>query len=136
MSRIALLDTSIYVGLFRTGLYKERLLQFEYLIRNSSVVLSELYRGCRTIEERDRVDELAQDFPVITPTEKVWLESGRILSQLSQKKGYLPDKLSNLHFDVLIALSARSVGALVVTANRRDFEEIKRIRDFKLLCWD
>jgi len=34
--------------------------------------------------------------------------------------------------DVLIALSARSIGATVVTSNVRDFEAIRRIEPFAL----
>jgi predicted nucleic acid-binding protein len=34
--------------------------------------------------------------------------------------------------DVLIALSARSIGATVVTSNARDFAAIREIRPFKL----
>jgi len=34
--------------------------------------------------------------------------------------------------DVLIALSARSVGAVVITQTERDFEAIQAIRSFKL----
>jgi predicted nucleic acid-binding protein len=34
--------------------------------------------------------------------------------------------------DVLIALSARSIGAAVVTSNVRDFEAIRRIEPFAL----
>jgi predicted nucleic acid-binding protein len=34
--------------------------------------------------------------------------------------------------DVLIALSARSLGASVVTSNARDFAAIREVRPFKL----
>jgi len=40
-----------------------------------------------------------------------------------------------LAFDVLIALSARDLGATLITCNRRDFEEIQRYRPFKLELW-
>jgi predicted nucleic acid-binding protein len=40
-----------------------------------------------------------------------------------------------LHFDVLIALTARSHGARLVTTNRTDFELIREYRDFKLEVW-
>jgi predicted nucleic acid-binding protein len=38
----------------------------------------------------------------------------------------------DLHFDVLIALTARSNGARVITSNRADFELIREYRAFKL----
>jgi len=33
---------------------------------------------------------------------------------------------------VLIALSARAIGAIVMTSNERDFAAIRRVRPFKL----
>ncbi len=50
-------------------------------------------------------------------------------------KGFTPNKLRDLHFDVLIALTARSHGARVITANRADFEMIQRYRKFELELW-
>jgi len=136
LSQLAVIDTSIYLNHFRHGKYREELQKGIFLVRNSSVVLAELYRGCHEPEEREHIDELAENFPVITPPEKIWLESGKILAQLAKQKGYQPGKIRDLHFDVLIALSARSVGAVLITNNRRDFEEVKKLKDFKLLCWD
>ena len=60
--------------------------------------------------------------PVLTPTEKNWLESGRLLGQIYIDLGFTPEKLRDLHFDVLIALTARSHGARLITSNRSDFE--------------
>lgn len=136
MSNFAVIDTSVYIQHFRRGLYKKELQEGDFLVRNSAVVLAELHRGCRLAEERERIEELSSRFSLITPTEKNWIESGRLLSRLSEKKGYLPEKLRDLHFDVLIALTARNVGAVVITNDRSDFEEIRRLKDFKLLCWD
>ena len=50
----------------------------------------------------------ARNHPVLTPTEKNWLESGQILGKIRADRGFAPDKLRHLHFDVLIALTARS----------------------------
>jgi predicted nucleic acid-binding protein len=50
-------------------------------------------------------------------------------------KGFTPDKLRDLHFDVLIALTARSHGARLITSNRADFEIINRYRRFQLEIW-
>jgi predicted nucleic acid-binding protein len=49
-------------------------------------------------------------------------------------KAYFPDKMGNspaLVNDVLIALSARSIGANVLTSNARDFAAIRAVRPFK-----
>jgi predicted nucleic acid-binding protein len=40
-----------------------------------------------------------------------------------------------LHFDLLIALTARSVGARLVTSNRVDFELIASYHKLQLEIW-
>jgi predicted nucleic acid-binding protein len=40
-----------------------------------------------------------------------------------------------MHFDVLIALTARAHGARLITTNRFDFELIRAYRDFNLETW-
>jgi predicted nucleic acid-binding protein len=52
-----------------------------------------------------------------------------------ENKGFRPDKLRDLHFDVLIALTARSQGARLITSNRSDFEIINRYRKLQLEIW-
>ena len=47
----------------------------------------------------------------------------------------MPDKIRDLHFDLLIALTARTYGARLITSNRRDFELIKSYHDFQLEVW-
>jgi predicted nucleic acid-binding protein len=97
--------------------------------------LSELWRGATRAEEKIFLRELEKNHPILTPTEKNWLESGQILSRVQTDKGYTSKKLRDLHFDVLIALTARSQGALLITTNRVDFELIRNYREFKLEIW-
>jgi len=63
------------------------------------------------------------------------MESGKILSKIQADRGFEPRKLRELHFDVLIALTARSNGAKLITSNRTDFELIREYRDFELEVW-
>jgi predicted nucleic acid-binding protein len=79
--------------------------------------------------------EIAENYPILTPTANNWLESGRILAKMRTDQGFEPAKLRDLHFDVLIALTVRSDGALLITSNRGDFELIRSYRDFKLEVW-
>jgi len=99
------------------------------------VVLHELRRGARTSQELRFANELARKIRIITPTENHWIESGEILSRIRGKKGYEPNKLSELAFDVLIALSARDIGATLITCNRQDFAEIRYHTHFKIVYW-
>jgi predicted nucleic acid-binding protein len=49
--------------------------------------------------------------------------------------GFEGRKLRDLHFDLLIALTARAQGAKLIISNRDDFELIRSYRDFKLEVW-
>jgi predicted nucleic acid-binding protein len=49
--------------------------------------------------------------------------------------GFEPKKLRELHFDLLIALTARAHGARLITSNRADFELIRKYRGFVLEVW-
>jgi predicted nucleic acid-binding protein len=100
----------------------------------SSVVLAELLRGVTGLAEHKFLRTLARN-QILTPTQKNWLESGEILARIGADQGFEPRKLRELHFDVLIALTACSYGARLITTNRGDFEMISRYRQIKLEVW-
>lgn len=135
MSNLIVFDTSIFIDHLRTGCHQERVDTISGLIRTSSVVLAELWRGATKPAEISFLKELEKNHPVLTPTEKNWLESGKILGKMRTDKGFSPDKLRDLHFDLLIALTARTHGARLITSNRGDFELIREYRDFVLEVW-
>jgi predicted nucleic acid-binding protein len=135
VSNFVIFDTSIFIDHLRTACHQERIDAVSGLIRTSSVVLAELWRGATKPAEISFLKELEKNHPVLTPTEKNWVESGQILGKIRADKGYAADKLRDLHFDVLIALTARSHGARLITSNRADFEMIYGYRDFALLVW-
>jgi len=134
-NRILLFDTSIFVDQLRTDRHRERIASVSGRIRYSSVVLAELLRGAKKRSDRDFVEALSKRSLLLTPSEKNWLESGRLLSRMSVEHGFLPGKLRDLHFDVLIALTASTHGATIVTSNRADFEMIRRHKRFALEIW-
>ena len=105
------------------------------LVRTSSVVLAELWRGAVGPGEHKFLRAMARNHPILTPTQNNWLESGEILAGIRADHGFDAPKLHSLHFDVLIALTARSHGARLVTTNQRDFELINRYREIKLEMW-
>jgi predicted nucleic acid-binding protein len=135
MSEIIVFDTSIVVDQIRANLHFRRIAQLNALIRNSSVVLAELWRGAASDVDRKTIESMEHKYPLLTPTENNWLESGQILNRMQSIHGFQPAKLRDLHFDVLIALTARSHGARLITSNRGDFELIREYRDFKLEVW-
>lgn len=71
----------------------------------------------------------------MTPTERHWIEAGEILKHVRDREHYDSDKIRDLAFDVLIALSARSIGATLVTCNEADFRAIGRHLAFDAVFW-
>ncbi len=135
MSDFVIFDTSVLVDELRAGRHRQRIGSVTGLVRTSSVVLAELGRGVTGAAERRFLHSLARNHPILTPTEKNWLESGEILARMRAEQGFAPNKLRDLHFDVLIALTARSRGARLITTNRTDFELINSYREVKLEVW-
>jgi len=99
------------------------------------MVLAELSRGATKPSEKESVERLARNHPILTPTEDNRLESGRLLSKIRVDKGFHGDKLRDLHFDLLIALTVRSTVARLVTSVRADFELIASYRGLQLEIW-
>jgi predicted nucleic acid-binding protein len=130
-----ILDTSIVVDQIRTNRHLDRLLVLRGVYRNCSVVLAELLRGVSCVADRKTVEAMERRHPILTPTTRNWLESGQILAKIRSDQGFEPTKLRDLHFDVLIALTARTHGARLITSNRADFELIRDYLDFKLEVW-
>ena len=64
-----------------------------------------------------------------------WRRSGEILATLRETTRYEARKLRDLHFDTLIALSARATGATVITCDGDDFDAIRRRQPFALVVW-
>jgi predicted nucleic acid-binding protein len=135
MNEIVIFDTSVLIDNQRTACHSEQIALTPGRIRNSSVVLAELWRGATAEPDREFVKTIEQSRPILTPTETNWLESGLILANIHHDKGFEPHKLRDLHFDVLIALTARTHGARLITSNRADFELIRTYRKFKLEVW-
>ena len=135
MSNLVIFDTSVLIDDLRTGRHRQQIESVTGIIRTSSVVLAELWRGATKTAERKFLRELQRNHPILTPTENNWLESGQILGKICTDTGFTPDKLRDLHFDVLIALTASSHGARLITSNRSNFEMISRYRKLHLEIW-
>jgi predicted nucleic acid-binding protein len=135
-NRIAIVDTSVYVELIRTGRFAEELVALPQLVRNSAVVLSELRRGATQAKERRWIDELEANHRVFSPGLWEWRRAGELLQRLRRSHGFDAKKLRELHFDALIALTARAIGATLITCNRDDFETLRKEQRFELVVWD
>jgi|SRR5271165_2603542 len=135
MSDIVIFDTSVLVDEVRTGRHRTRIESVDGLVRTSSVVLAELWRGVIGRAEQRFLRSMARNHPILTPTQENWLESGETLANIRDDQGFEAHKLRSLHFDVLIALTARSHGARLITSNRADFTLIAQYRKFKFEVW-
>lgn len=133
---LAVIDTSVYIENFRSGRFTQRIADSPFLFRGISVVIHELLRGAKQTEEREFALDLAANLRLYTPTEQMWLDSGDIVARIAAAKGYEKRKIQELSSDVLIAPTARSVGATVITLNTEDFEDIRRYRRFRLVSWE
>jgi predicted nucleic acid-binding protein len=132
---IIVLDSSVIIDDLRELRHREKIQSLIGVIRTSSVVLAELWRGAAKPSDREFLRSLARNHPILTPSEQNWIESGEILTRIRADRGFAPAKLRDLHFDVLIALTVRSHGARLITTNRTDFELINSYREFKLEVW-
>jgi predicted nucleic acid-binding protein len=135
VSELVIFDTSIFIDQLRSGRHQEQIEAVTGLIRTSAVVLAELTRGAAKPAEHAFLRKLRRNHPVLVPTEGNWLESGEVLAKMHVDQGFTADKLRDLHFDVLIALTARTHGARLITSNRSGFELIRRYRKFELQTW-
>ena len=132
----ALLDTSVYIDHWERGLHEDALrdVRRAFIVRHSSVVLSELRRGARTQEARRLVTALFRLTGVHwAPTAADWWEAGRVIRKIADGSGWESRKRHESQNDTLIALTARRHGATVVTSNREDFQVLARELRFSVL---
>jgi len=70
---------------------------------------------------------------ILAPTQAVFADAGDVLRRLQVERDYHLSGSPSIVGDVLIALSARSIGATVATQNERDYRAIQSVRRFQLL---
>jgi len=68
----------------------------------------------------------------VTPDAGTWARAGGHLGEIRRKEPHLRSKIPTLWNDLLIVLSARQVGAMLVTHNAQDFDLLRRYVRFDL----
>lgn len=128
------LDTNIYIGAFRDPVARVALARFEsaytptlYL---TSVVAQELRAGARTPDAISRLMKtILAPFQswgrVVAPSYKRWMESGAIRATLAAR-GRTEMTASFLN-DILLAVTCREHGLVLVTHNVADFTTIRAV---------
>jgi len=127
-----LFDTCVYVDWLSQGRHEELMLGPGLVRYLSAVVAMELRAGVSHRASRDAVTSLTRAYRsagrLVVPSGEVFERAGAVLRQL--KLAGREVRQASLCNDVLIALTARSIGAIVVTANVDDFAAIRRIETF------
>jgi predicted nucleic acid-binding protein len=130
------LDTNVFIDYFRVGIHADWAAgKVEGTVRFlSSVVLMELRLGADTPRRRRAIDRLQAAFPerrVIAPAASLYDRAGTLFRRIHKDGKGLTDRLGAVN-DILIALSAWRIGALVVTSNVDDFARIgKHLAGFR-----
>ena len=136
-----LFDTNVYIAVLRdvtfATAFRPRYLRDLPHTFFSSVVVQELLAGARTPRHERQARALYEPFErarrIVTPTHRIWKEAGTIVAAMFESTPQFRSKLSQgLLNDILIALSARSIEASVVTGNVEDFRLIRQFREFSL----
>ena len=132
-------DTSIYINKARIGSsWVHEKPEHFYL---SSVVVAELATGYVGRREKQLfLDEYVKGFKIknnlITPNAYDWYLTGQIIGEIISNRPDLKNKKALLFNDCLIATSSRIVNAKVLTANKSDFQLIRKWLNFEVeyLC--
>jgi predicted nucleic acid-binding protein len=133
--RRVVIDTNLYIDWLNAGHHEDVLFQEDAVKYLSAMVMLELYAGALSARARRAVRSVVSAFDrsgrLLVPSGGVYEDAGHVLRTL-QRSGYQVAKSGSLVNDVLIALSARSIGATVITANATDFTAIREVRRFML----
>ena len=139
VARWMVFDTNVYVTALREGLGGAsfgRLLEAAPRTFLASVVSAELRAGALdeagrrvVVELVERVERLGRG---VVPTAGSWNDAGDLLAKIARREPRYGTKVRGLWNDALIALSARQIGAALVTENLRDFALLRRYARFEL----
>jgi predicted nucleic acid-binding protein len=137
------LDTQLFIDGFRDDAANEALQDFhrqfapfEYF---SVIVAQELRAGVRNPADRKALERhVLQIFErahrVIVPSTSAWHLSGDIVAAMARTEGLEIARMSKAFAnDILLAVSCREAGCVLVTANTRDFHRIRRYVTFEFM---
>jgi predicted nucleic acid-binding protein len=142
-ARKFVLDTNLFIDAFRDPVANQALQDFhrafapfEHL---SVIVAQELRAGVQRPRDRKALERnvlrlFERAGRTITPSADAWHRSGDLLAEMAKQDGLEIARLSKAFAnDVLLALSCREAGAILVTDNERDFKRIRRFVQFNFV---
>lgn len=137
------LDTNLYIRAFRSRQSAAELRDFVFSftpgIYLSSVVLHELLVGASTPAKARQIQHdiarpLKRTGRLVTPSHAAWETGAGVLSRMAREERLELRRVpKSLVHDVLIAVSCREAGVIVVTDNTTDFARIRRFAHFEFL---
>lgn len=129
----ALLDTNLYIDYLGAGRHAELAEQRPLARYLSAIVHMELSAGAGSPAARRDVDALGADYAavgrIIAPSAVSYAHAGRLLQTLRAAGAEV--RRASFVNDLLIALTAREIGATVFTADG-DFARIREAVEFDL----
>ena len=132
--RRVLIDTNVYIDWMNTGSHDAAVIGPGLVRHLSAVVPMELEAGARTLPARRAVKQLGDTFTrldrLAAPSVASFRQAGPLLRSLRARGREV--RRAALVNDVLIALTARELGATVLTNDASDFGAIQRFLDFSL----
>jgi predicted nucleic acid-binding protein len=142
-SRKYVLDTQLFINAFRDPVVNAELEQFHRAFSPfehfSVIVAQELRAGVRRRKDRNALERnvltvFQRASRTITPSADAWHRSGDVLAAMARQEGLEIARVSKAFAnDVLIALSCREAGCVLVTDNERDFQRIRRFVQFDFM---
>lgn len=139
-TRKYVLDTQLFISAFRDPAANEALQRFHRRFapfeQFSVIVAQELRAGVKRPVDRKALDRnvltvFERAGRTFAPSADAWLRSGDVLSEMARKDGLEIGRVSkSFANDVLLALSCREAGCVLVTDNERDFHRIRRFVPF------
>lgn len=144
MARKYVLDTQLFINAFRDPAANEALQQFhrarapfEYL---SVVVAQELRAGVQGSVDRRKLERHVLGVyervgRAISPSPTAWHRSGDVLAAMAREDGLELSRVTkSFSNDILLALSCREAGCVLITENTRDFSRIRRFAVFDFVA--
>ena len=142
-SRKYVLDTQLFINAFRYPVANEALQQFHRAFSPfehfSVIVAQELRAGVQRPQDRKALERnvlkvFQRANRTITPSADAWHRSGDLLAEIARQEGLEIARVSKAFAnDVLLALSCREAGCVLVTDNERDFQRIRRFVPFDFI---
>lgn len=129
-------DTNVWIAWLRAGIAPGALEGGGRLdLFLTSMALQELWAGAQTDSVGQTLTALGtlarRHGRFLNPPTAAWIVSGQVLAEIAAKRRLSAARLRVLRNDALLAATAASYDAVVLTANRKDFDLLSQFLDVR-----